>query len=79
MTDSNLRYHRCDPYEAWWEYDARGIPLCKVCDTCREAKLSIYRPEVLTNSNYECDEEIDEEPGIGGYDDEYYPDPPYQP
>lgn len=46
---------------AHWEYDARGIPLCKVCDDCEEQQLSKFRPEVLTNSNYECDEPIDED------------------
>jgi hypothetical protein len=41
---------------SWWEYDARGIPLCRVCDVCRKAKLAGYRREVLTNSNYEADD-----------------------
>jgi hypothetical protein len=43
------------------EYDARGIPLTKVCNKCKEERLSIYRPEVLTDSNYECDEPIEED------------------
>ena len=46
---------------SWWENDARGIPLARVCRKCEEEKLSIYRPEVLVNSNYECDEAIEEE------------------
>lgn len=33
---------------SWWENDAQGIPLCRVCGECREAKLSRYRPEILT-------------------------------
>ena len=33
---------------SWWEYDAQNIPLCKVCDKCRQSKLSKYRPEILT-------------------------------
>ena len=37
---------------SWWEHDARGIPLARVCDKCREEKLSRFRPDVLTNSNY---------------------------
>ncbi len=32
---------------SWWEHDGRGIPLCRVCDTCRREKLSRYRPEIL--------------------------------
>ena len=37
----------------WWEYDARGIELCKVCDKCQKHKLKKYRPEVLGNPSYE--------------------------
>lgn len=33
---------------SWWENDARGIPLCRVCDECRKQKLSKYRPEILS-------------------------------
>ena len=49
---------------SWWEYDARGIPLCRVCEECVEEKLSRYRREVLDNWNYEADEPIDEEVGL---------------
>ena len=44
---------------SWWESDARGIPLARVCVDCRDKKLSKFRPEVLTNSNYECDEVVE--------------------
>tara|TARA_R100001594_G_scaffold149032_1_gene205712 strand:+ start:823 stop:1239 length:417 start_codon:yes stop_codon:yes gene_type:complete len=44
--------------ETWFEHDARGIPLAKVCDNCRELKLSKYRPEVLTNPQYAHDEPL---------------------
>lgn len=47
--------------ESWWEYDARGIPLARVCDKCRKTKLAGYRREVLTNPNYEADEPIESE------------------
>lgn len=47
--------------ESWWEHDARGIPLCRVCDECRDFKLQKYRPDVLTDSNYWHDEPIEEE------------------
>ncbi len=43
------------------EYDARGIPLTRVCRKCRAEKLSRYRPEVLADPIYECDEPIYEE------------------
>jgi hypothetical protein len=38
---------------SWWVSDARGIPLARVCSTCREKQLSKYRPEVLTNPSYD--------------------------
>lgn len=46
---------------SWWENDARGIPLARVCVDCKKQKLSKFRPEVLTDSQYETDEPIDEE------------------
>ena len=49
---------------SWWENDARGIPLTRVCSKCRSEKLKKYRPEVLTNSNYEADEPIESEPEV---------------
>ena len=44
-----------------WQYDARGIELCKTCPKCHEQTMSRYRPDVLTDSNYWSDEPIDEE------------------
>ena len=43
------------------EYDARGIFLTYACDKCRNERLSRFRPEVLTDPNYECDEAIEPE------------------
>jgi hypothetical protein len=43
-----------------WANDARGIPLARVCPKCRRDKLSHYRPEILSDPNYEADEDIDE-------------------
>lgn len=43
------------------EYDARGIFLCFVCTKCRSRKLRGYRPEVLTDPNYEADDLGDDE------------------
>lgn len=56
----------CPGYHAkndgsWWEHDARGIPLCRVCDSCRTVKLSKYRPDVLTDGDYWADEPIEAE------------------
>lgn len=47
--------------ESWWEHDARGIPLARVCVRCRAAKLRGYRPEVLTDPSYHADEDIEPE------------------
>ena len=46
---------------SWWEKDARGIPLARVCGKCKYKVLSKYKPKVLTNSQYECDEPIEPE------------------
>lgn len=45
--------------EPWWKYDARGIPLAKICKVCADYKLAKYRPEVLSNGNYHADEDIE--------------------
>lgn len=48
MTDF-LEWHPHTPTDgSWWEYDAQGIELCRVCAACREVKLARYRPEILT-------------------------------
>lgn len=39
----------------YWLHDGHGIPLCKVCDKCRDAKLKRYRSDILTP--YETDGE----------------------
>ena len=46
---------------SWWEHDARGIPLARVCDKCYRDKMSQYKPEVLNDPNYDIDEQIEEE------------------
>ena len=47
-----------DQYQ-WHEHDARGIYLTTVCDKCVDEKLAGYRPDVLTESNYWADENIE--------------------
>jgi hypothetical protein len=44
---------------SWWEYDARGIPLARVCDKCFAEKLGKYRADVLSSPSYWADEPID--------------------
>lgn len=60
MTDSCQFHTKTDG--SWWEYDAQGIPLARVCDHCRDAKLARYRPEILSGyTQADVDEPIDEE------------------
>jgi len=47
--------------ERWAEYDARGIFLDYVCETCRAEKLSKFRPDVLTDPDYWHNEPLEEE------------------
>lgn len=46
-------------HESWWEHDARGIPLARVCEACIDSKLAQYRPDVFTDPDYWADEDID--------------------
>ncbi len=50
-----------DPHgDSWWESDAQGIPLCRVCDRCERYRLGGYRPEILTGYNQsDLDEPIE--------------------
>lgn len=51
-----------DGDDSWVEYDARGIYLCRVCDKCKERKLSKYRPCILTGYDQsDVDEPIEPE------------------
>lgn len=53
---------------SWWENDAQGIPLCRVCDACRQDKLSRYRPEILSGYDQaDVDEPI--EPDYGPHEE----------
>lgn len=47
--------------DSYWQYDARGIECCRTCEDCHDRKMASYRPEVLTDPNYECDEVIEPE------------------
>jgi hypothetical protein len=40
-------------------YDARGIFCTFICDACEDEKRARYRPDVLTDPNYEASEPID--------------------
>ena len=57
----DLIYCTHEGKESWWEYDARGIAICRVCEVCRATKLDTYRDNVLDDPNYIADEPIDED------------------
>ena len=61
MSNNDLKYCMHEGEYSWWENDARGIPLAKVCDKCYSAKLAGYRRDVLVNPSYEADEPIEAE------------------
>jgi hypothetical protein len=42
-------------------YDARGIYCCRYCEICEPNVRAKYRTDVLTDSNYSCDEPIEPE------------------
>lgn len=57
-----MRIRECTCESGEWgteQYDARGIYLCMTCPECHDKKMSAYRPEVLTDSNYESCEDIE--------------------
>ena len=59
------REHRCvsggwSAEPTWWEHDAQGIPLCRVCARCKGEKLGRYRPEILKSyDQLDVDEPIE--------------------
>lgn len=65
------RMHQClngemSTSDSWWENDAQGIPLARVCDKCRADKLSRFRPEILTGYDQsDVDEPIEPDYGPG--------------
>ena len=65
LTDSTGlggRHCRHKGQRTWFEYDAQGIPLCKVCDHCYEARMARYRPEILHGyTQADVDEPIEED------------------
>lgn len=46
---------------SWWQLDAKGIPLVRVCNKCKERRLKQYRPEVIYDPNYSHEEPMDDE------------------
>lgn len=58
MEDTCKRHTKYDG--SWWEYDAQGIPLTRVCGGCINEKLARYRPEILVGyTQADVDEPIE--------------------
>lgn len=48
--------------DSFWETDGRGIPLCRVCDKCRDKELRKYNPAILEPyTQADVDEQIEED------------------
>jgi hypothetical protein len=60
-----------------WRYDARGIELGRMCVKCEKEKLAAFRPDVLTDSQYWADEDIDGDNPQVRYDEEWGTDNGY--
>jgi hypothetical protein len=63
LKDYHLKSCHCGSgLERHARFDARGIFLTYVCDKCEKEKLKRYRPEVLTDPNYDTfDDVVDED------------------
>lgn len=61
MTSKNPDHFHTKNDGSWWEYDADGIPLCRVCDICRAEKMARYRPDIQTRSSRHYGETVDEQ------------------
>jgi hypothetical protein len=60
MTRDELIDHECAHGDSRPVYDAQRIYLCRVCDACEHAKLSRYRPEILSGyTQADVDEPIE--------------------
>jgi len=48
--------------DSHWQFDAKGIALCRTCEDCHREKMSHYRPEILTGyTQDDVDEQIEED------------------
>lgn len=42
-----------------WQYDGRGIELCRTCPKCHNSQMRRYRRDVLVSPTYWADEPIE--------------------
>lgn len=45
--------------ESYWEVDGYGIPLCKVCPSCKAEQMKRYRKDI--NDQYDAEEPISDD------------------
>ncbi|UGY13787.1 hypothetical protein HAP48_0035225 [Bradyrhizobium septentrionale] len=62
MRNSSVRPCPCGSgLESKWQYDARGIELCRTCRRCHRERMAGFRQDVLTDPDYWHDEPIEED------------------
>ena len=45
-----------------WQFDAKGVELCRTCSKCHTAQMKKHRPEILSGYTHEdIDEQIEED------------------
>lgn len=48
--------------DSQWQFDAKGIALCRTCPKCHAKQMARYRPEILTGyTQADVDEPIEED------------------
>lgn len=58
-----MRARKCTCESGDWgeeQFDARGCYLTITCPSCHSSKMKAYRPEVLSDPNYDTCEDIEE-------------------
>lgn len=65
MNLQELRVHSATHTKAssWWIYDAKGIPLRRVCEACEAEVRASYNPAIFDRKLYAevVDEQIEED------------------
>ena len=63
MRGNKAECPRCGARPAFMSelYDARGIYCGSACEECMPDLTLEFRPEVLSDPNYECDEPVEED------------------
>ena len=64
MNRTELSLHRQEvthtKENSWWLNDAKGIPLCRVCEECEEAAKKTFKPEVIGEGEGRYEDVVEE-------------------